>query len=101
MDKLRPCSACGHPVARSAKKCPKCGEIRPWPFNAAENIWRLSIIGVLFAAMPIAALLASGGDGSFGEALFAYVVVVVVGLILVRKAIARFSERQRSAGRHR
>jgi hypothetical protein len=44
--------------------------------------------------LPVAAILASGGDGSFGEALFAYVVVVVVGLILVRKVIARFSAKR-------
>lgn len=94
MDKLRPCRVCGHSIAPSAETCPRCGATRPWPLKGSEIVWRLSIPGILVAVLPVAAILASGGDGSFGEALFAYVVVVVVGLILVRKVIARFSAKR-------
>lgn len=49
-DKMIKCSACGNPVSRDARSCPKCGQ--PTPKHKMLWIWAvIFVIGILLQAI--------------------------------------------------
>ena len=47
MANTRPCKYCDNPVARNAKRCPKCGGKHPFPVKPGEMLGGLIIVAAL------------------------------------------------------
>lgn len=47
---LKPCKSCEHPVSRTAKSCPSCGERKPYPIEPVNSAVAAAI-GVAFVLL--------------------------------------------------
>lgn len=72
MSKARPCKYCNSPVAPNAKKCPKCGGKKPYPYSSGEQMFggvaALVVLVLVFSCCyGWPNLVGNGGGSSSGR----------------------------------